>query len=354
MKSATVLGGSLIVCAQSGIWEIRGGGNAGFTADNYLVRKISDAECVSPAGAARTDNAICVATKRGLYLVGYDTNSGLISAQNITVSRVNTYWNSIPDEKLATIRLDYDDAKKRLYTLISKDTTHTIAKSYSVPSNVYTEALVMDFRIGEGGAFYKLSMPLQLSGEHAGYIGGIVTLDGADNSDRNRKVKYAYMRTATGSERETVFCDTDNDGYTDVSNEEDVPFFRASYDNTGDWHKRKRATYCVYMFMNRTETGYTEIDDEQVPTNPGSVILQGRWDWSDSSNSGKWSNPMQAYRPRGMYNMWSSEEGMQNGYPVVVTKNKIRGSGRSLALHIRGEAGKDCSVLGWLIQYGAA
>lgn len=353
VKSATVLGDSLVVCAESGIWEIRGG-QGGFAADNYLVRKISDAECTSKVGTARADSAVCVATKRGIYLIGYDRNSGLINAQNMTVGRVNTYWNSIPESKLDGIRLDYDDAKKRLYTLVSRATLHTKALSYAVPANRYTEALVYDFRIGEGGAFYKLSMPLRLSGDSAGYIGGMTILDTSDNSGRNKKVKFVYVRTATGKLREIAFCDMENSTFTDISGEEHVPFFRAAYDNTGDWHKVKRNIFCVYMFMGRTEQGFTEQDDELVPINPGSVLLQARWDWSDSSTSGKWSNPVQAYRPRAaIYNPTSVASTPEDGFPVIVTKNKIRGSGRALALYVYGEAGKDAHILGWLIQYGA-
>ncbi len=356
VKSATVLGGSIVICAQSGIWEIRGGSNAGFAADNYLVRKVVDAECTSIVGTARADSSLCVATKRGLFLVGYDTNSGLISAQNMSVARINSYWNEISDASLGTIRLDYDDAKKRLYVLISKDTTHTEDISYTVPTNRYTEALVYDFRIGEGGAYYKLSLPLRLSGDAAGYVGGIVTLDTSDNSGRNRKVKYVYVRTATGKQEEVAFCDTEHDGYVDISEEEHVPFFRSAVDGAvQDKHHVKRNLFCVYMFMARTETGYEEVDDEISPINPSSVIIQGRWDWSDNSNSGKWSNPTQAYRPRAAtYNpLVSPADQPEDGYPVVVTKNKIRGSGRALSLYLRGEEGKDAHILGWLIQYGA-
>ena len=354
VTGATVLGDSLIVSSASGIWEIRGGDRNGFSADNYLVRKISDAECTSMVGQARADSSVCVATKRGMFIVAPDPNSGFITAVNITVSRINTYWNSITDNKLATVRLDYDDAKKRLYCLISKATSHTRDVAYDVPSNVYTEALVLDFRLGEGGAYYKLSMPFQLSGENMGYIGGITVLDSSDNSGKNKKVKYVYVRTAEDRLTDVAFCDTQNDIYVDISGEEDVPFFRAAYDNTGDWHSRKRNIFCVYMFLGRTETGWLEVDDEMAPINPGSVILQGRWDWSDSSNSGKWSNPVQTYRPRAAtFNPLMTEDQPSDGYPVIVSKNKIRGSGRALSLYVTGEEGKDAHILGWLIQYGA-
>lgn len=353
VKGALVLGASLVVAAESGIWEIRGGGQLGFTADNYIVRKITDAECTSMVGMVRTESALCVATKRGLFALGYDRNSGLISADNISAARVNTYWNTITDDKLATIRMDYDDAKKRLYTLISKTTSHTTSKGYTVPSNRYTEALVLDFRLGEGGAFYKLSMPLQLSGDDAGYIGGITVLDSSDNSGNNRKVKYVYVRTAPGVQDMVAFCDTQHNFYTDISGEEDIPFFAATYDNTNNWHTRKRAANFVYMFMGRTETGYIEVGDEIAPVNPGSVFLQGRWEWADNPSSGKWTNPQQVYRPRGVYVPATLPETTnKNGQPVVVTRNKIRGSGRALSLYIYGETEKDAHILGWLVQYG--
>lgn len=347
-----ILGSSLLLFTRAGVWEIRGG-QGGFTATDFSVRKVTDAEVTSPAGVCRTDTGIIFATKRGLYAAGVDPNSGFISAGSLSESRVNTYWNSIPATGLSSLVVVYDDAKKRVYTLISKPTEHV----GSPLANSYTEALVLDFRIGQAGAFYKINLPYGA----AGTVIGALALDNADNPQSNKKVKFIWKPLVSTS---VTFLDMEHTGYEDEDGGDYIPFFRAAVDPPepqvddsgrvqGNWHKRKQAGLYVYMFMGRTETGWTEVDGEYYPVNPSSVIIQGRWEWSDSSNSGKWTNPQQAYRQKNLYTPWDGpDEGMQDGFPVIVTRNKIRGSGRSLALYIRGEQGKDSHVLGWLIQYG--
>jgi hypothetical protein len=42
---------------------------------------------------------------------------------------------------------------------------------------------------------------------------------------------------------------------------------------------------------------------------------------------------------------------MQDGQPVVVTKNKVRGRGRALQLKFTAEAGKDAHILGWQTNF---
>jgi hypothetical protein len=347
-----ILGDALIVFSRAGVWEIRGG-RGGFSAMDYNVRKITDAECVSAGGVCRTDAGLVFASKRGLYVLGIDTNSGFISSGNVTEARLNTYWSQIPDDNLETIYMVYDDSKKRVYTLISKP--NSVAANPSVRG--LTEALVLDLKHGEAGAFYRLTLPYG----GTGYVIGGLALDSADNPASNKKIKFVWKPTSSAYIR---FLDMEHTSFTDEDGEDRPPYYKAAWDaavpaegvdgrTTSDWHTRKQAGLYVYMFLGRTETGWTEVNQELYPVNPGSVFIQGRWEWSDSSNSGKWTAPQQAYRPKGLYSPFGGAgEGMQNGAPVIVTRNKIRGSGRSLGLYITGEEGKDAHILGWLIQYG--
>ena len=47
------------------------------------------------------------------------------------------------------------------------------------------------------------------------------------------------------------------------------------------------------------------------------------------------------YTPTGTASTWDSGDSM------VVTKNKLRGSGKCLSLYIKSETGKDMRLLGW-------
>lgn len=335
-----VLGGSLIIYTTSGIWEVTGGAN-GFDALTYRVRKVSDAECVSRTGTCKVDAAHVAATKRGLYAIGVDTNSGYVSAQNISSQKINTFWNNITDNVKSRIMCDYDDAQKRVYV------------SYGGNSAVKLQnSLVLGMDVGQGGAFYTITLPYRATGTGQGYTLGQFVLESGDNANVSKKMKWVVV---DGADPDVIhIADMAQSGYQDITLNQTPPYATFAHDNTGDWTKRRYVSQYVFCFMAKTETGYVAVDDELMPVNPSSLLLQGRWDWADHANSGKYSAQQQIYRHRREYVPTSESDGFDDGSPVVITRNKLRGSGRALQLRIDGQDDKDAHLLGWAIEYGTA
>jgi hypothetical protein len=80
--------------------------------------------------------------------------------------------------------------------------------------------------------------------------------------------------------------------------------------------------------------------------------MQTRWDFTDDNGAGKWSQDVQVYRqPR----QWYGEPNMtfNDGYPLVISKNKIRGRGKALQIKLSAEEGKDMVVVGWSMGFVA-
>jgi hypothetical protein len=90
------------------------------------------------------------------------------------------------------------------------------------------------------------------------------------------------------------------------------------------------------------------------PVNESSLKMQARWDWSDHINAGEWGSETQVYRHRRAYVPLELEDSFNTGYPVIVTRNKVRGRGRSLHLKFTGEEGKDAHLLGYGIRYAVS
>ena len=67
----------------------------------------------------------------------------------------------------------------------------------------------------------------------------------------------------------------------------------------------------------------------------GSAYLRGRWDWSNSSASGKWSTEQQVYSSKRDYR------------DVSRKRLLMRGSGPALQLYFRSESGKPFDLIGW-------
>lgn len=90
-------------------------------------------------------------------------------------------------------------------------------------------------------------------------------------------------------------------------------------------------------------------------TKRSSCKVRSQWNWTNSVAAGKWSPFFQAYRLRMGPVVMSRSNGNETDevvelytqYDVVTSKNKLRGRGRALSVHIETEPGKDCHILGW-------
>jgi hypothetical protein len=110
--------------------------------------------------------------------------------------------------------------------------------------------------------------------------------------------------------------------------------------------RNKTAQYLT-VFMNRTET---EFDDEGNAVNESACMLETRWDFTDSSFANKWSAPVQIYRqPRPFLALSSTD--FEDGYPLVISKNKIRGRGKAVQYKFSSVEGKDMQLVGWTATF---
>ena len=324
LKGMLDYNGSHLLFSDAGVWEVRGSRGV-FTADNYQVRKLSDEECTGKQCIARTEGSVMYSGTKGIFQIQPDPRTGILYATNISAPRVQTEWNSIPQSRQERCKTAYDDANKQVYFLYSKDTGTFVY--------LYDTALVYDLRLQ---AFYKLTW----NGDSDNCIIGMVPIKDADESGTYKKIKF-LCQTDTGTNLK--ICDHENSGYTDFDGNEKIPYMHMAYENVGNWTRKGHAPY-VHVFMGKTETGY---DSSLNPENESSIMMQSRWDWSDNVNSGEYGQAYQVYRHTRAYTPASAADTFDTGYPVIVTRNKVRGRGRGLYLRFYGEAGKDFHLLGY-------
>ena len=117
----------------------------------------------------------------------------------------------------------------------------------------------------------------------------------------------------------------------------------SGYDLGQSLTRNKYSSY-LYLYFNKTETGFTEA---LTYDNPSSCLIQTRWDWHKSPAGNKWGSAFQAYRFKRPYTPVNSSDTFDTGEEVIVSKNKVRGSGKALSFKISSEAGKDLQILGW-------
>lgn len=77
--------------------------------------------------------------------------------------------------------------------------------------------------------------------------------------------------------------------------------------------------------------------------------MTAKWDYATSSSTGKHSEGREIYRLSTVH--YDNAGGEANyGFDVVECKNKVRGSGKSLAIRFESTSGKDFELLGWSLD----
>lgn len=319
----------LLVFASNGVWAIGPGDTGYFTATSYSVRKITDSGAAGPGAVILSDNIPMYWNLTDIYAITPDENSGFMVARNVSQNVINTLFNSISQASKSTAQAVFDDLNKKVYWLYSTDA--------SVPYN-YNKALIFDTRLG---AFTKDGF----AGDAAtGFVASIFTTkQGLDS----RKIKFV---TITGNRTVLTIAELSNTtDYKDFNLTEPACYLVTNHEMFGDPASRKFGNY-VYVFSNKTETGYVPVGLEFSPIRPSSTLLQARWDWADRGISGKWGQQQEVYRHRRLYVPADpSTDTYDNGEPMLVTKNLIRGTGKSLSLKFSAGPGKDSWIAGWQI-----
>ena len=322
----------LLIFTDQGVWEIGPGSRGVFSAGSYSVRKITESECSSKAGIVRLGNRVIYTGPRGIHIISPNVYTSVLEETSLSEELVQTLWNDLSTARQEQVKSVYDNSLNRVYFLYTADPV--ISGQYV---NQFEQALVLDLKVG---AFYRFDFNTSTS--TTGIVNAYAITESDSTSD-NKKIKWT-----TRSTNSLTTCDLDQSDYTDFDGASPNPYFVTGWDNIGDFQRRRQAPV-VTVFAKRTETGYTETGSGYDPVNESSNLLTAYWDWTDDSVSGKIGSQNETYRHvRGFV---PSGTGDVDGYPVVVTRNKIRGRGRVLQLRFDGAAGKDSHILGFSINY---
>jgi hypothetical protein len=326
-------GDSLVVFADNGIWRLSGTNQRGFTPNSFVLRKLSSVGTVSKRSVIDVGGLPILAAREGMYSLTQDSQTGFLSAQSLTENTVETDYLSLTDEAKANIKCIYDDSNKRVFILFSRTGT----------ASIYDSGYLLDLKFG---AFYPFSMP-----DDDVHVADGIALDSSDNTD----VKVKLLAVAKGTEPGFTYSSFRDMDFVDWASYKAINtsstttgidaagYLETGYRVNGEARLRRQAPY-ISVFLERTETGFNA---DLSPTNPGSCLMEARWDWTDNSNSGNVDNSQQVYRHKRQYIPSNSSDTFNSGYPVVFTRNRIRGKGNSLHLRFSTEPGKDCRLIGW-------
>lgn len=339
IRRARKLGQYLIVFADNGVWAIGGEDNI-FKATAYYVNRLSVEGISAPESLIEFQGGLAYWSDSGINVVTIDQVSQAPSVQNISTQPIETYYNNIPEHAKQSCKGVYDQYQKELVWFYNKDTSvDTTRHQYynAVLKFKLVQQAFMPYSINDN-ADYPLLIDATNTGE-------IVTVD-----DFNTDM-YLLTLTEDGSDvrftwghfNDTSFRDFKKFGVAGNSYDSYVEPGDQTY---GDAATKKQTPY-VLCYFERTEKNFVLNGSEYVFDNPSSCFLQGKWSFSDTATSNRWTDSQQVYRLGRNYVVDPDDLTFDYGYDIITTKTKIKGRGQSLRMRFSSEEGKDFRLNGW-------
>jgi hypothetical protein len=363
IHSLVNLGTSLVVIADNGVWRIDGGSDYGFSATNYRVEKISSFGGISSSSVVVENDRLYYWAEDGIYTVGKN-EFGDPTVSSISVSTIQTFYEEIPSLSKARATSIYDNITKKVRwvfnstnLLSEKNITKelildTTTGSFTVnrimnldPNDINVYSLFQTSPYVTGTMeepIYVGSEPVNADSELV--VGLITSVSSAIQATKYlavRKIgtKIYYSFSLYGNVRFKDWESIDSEGADAKA------FCLTGHQIVGDSAVRKQIPYLI-MHFKRTEK---EVDGNFVPMNQSGCLIRCQWNFANTINSKNWTPLVQAYRYKKALLATEPFGDYDNGYEVVTTKNKIRGSGKAFALYFETQEEKDCRILGWNI-----
>lgn len=364
IKTMVNIGNDLVVLAETGVWSIGGTSNGVFDATNQEVSKISEFGSVNSRAVVLVEGSIMYWSEDAIYQIAYNEVGDLV-VKEVSVNIRSLYQGISYSDKAKTFGA-YDSYDKKVRWIYEN----------SLTTGAFKE-LVFDIKLA---AFYPSeTVGLQTTDTPVilGYAEvppyNIDLLDnnvvagtdnvvaGVDNVVAEipttivgfRELTYITMGVTSNQYWFSTYNNTEfKDWYSIDSTGVDAPAYLVTgYISTGDNARYKQIPYIYFHFL-RTETGFTDSGNDLVPVGESSCLVQSQWEWTDSASYGKWGREFQAYRYKRAYFPSGVSDEFDYGTKTIVSKNKLRGRGRTLSLKLSTEAGKDLQLLGWSMAIG--
>lgn len=354
--------GSLLVCAENGVWEIYGD-TGGFTATSFQTSKITSSGVLNKDSIIEVNGNVFLWGNAGIMLLAPDDVTGRYKAQNLSLNSIQTYYNEISELAKANCKAYYNEKSDTIRWLYNDSPTY----SASTGLRKYNKELVLDLTLkafypatiengGNTAAPYPVAY-VDMPGTQVAFVEDDIVVGNVDVEAGGEQVNI-LVPDYTSQEEVFKFLTIFNTFFTFSSYKNStykdwvgyngigynyVSYLVTGYDISKDLMRNKQTPY-IFCYFKKTEDGFTE-DLEYA--NPSSCMLQSQWDWHNSAEGNKWGTPFQAYRFKRNYIPENSSDTFDNGESVIVSKNKLRGSGKSISLKFSSEEGKGMHILGW-------
>lgn len=346
----------LYIFADNGVWVVSGPSNQ-FTATSYYVSKVSNVGIYSSKSFAAAEGVPFWWSKYGIHTVAYDESSGFPIEQNLSIATVQSFWDAVDSSAKAKVTAAYDRVNKKIFwsypengeTILNKKTRCLIL---DIPLQAFYPWKIADNDIYAMGFYFfdafgneQIEDPLFDS-----------ALDVITDSVLDDVYIYSYNQLANSQTQLGILTYTSgkltissftSKSFVDWETDDYDAYVVAGYDFGGDLLLKKTAPY-ITTYCRSTEEGFTGAPDYET-INPSGLFIEAYWDFKDYPSSRQ-----QVYRikPTPVLNTSDLTDNGQTK-SVVVSRMKVRGSGRSMRLKYVAEDGKNFVLLGYSALIGS-
>ena len=358
IKKLHVIGSTLLIFAENGVWQISGVDNV-FRATEYSISRITDIGITNTSTFVTVSDIPMWWSQHGIHTISFDPASGKGQEQNLSIPTIQKFFDSIDGNAKQRCTAAYDATNKRVHWFYPNNGTGDFNKKNRVLTLDITLQAFYPWEVSdsEGSSNYIIGAEY-LQGFGSDFVdfdvftsGGddVVTSAGGDVvvtklsqlAQADSSVSLMVYDAASGKMTIGFFQGI---GFLDWGTADYSSYAEAGYDFLGDLVLKKNAPY-IQVYLRPTETGFAGSDElGYTPVREASLLVSSYWDFRKTTSS----NPQQAYRLK--YTPVVNESNLNTwDYPenVVTTRLKMRGHGRSMRLRFESESGKDFVLLGF-------
>ena len=304
------LNGVIAFC-DKGVFYIYGP-QAGFSAVEYSVQKVTEFSLYSNLGFCRVGDSLFYVSLSGIFAL-QPNEFGELKAVNITESTINTFYESFVARDISS---EFNLVTKQIF-FVSKTTK---------------KGLVYDTR---AQAWY----PQQFSGTDI-EISGMVR-------KRNRLL-FVNNNTDTNNHN---FATMTSRTFTDFGVNY-TSYLLSQPESLGEFTRKQTVVNMRFLFK-KTETNITGYSaGKYVYDFPSSCTFKAYWDFDNTNAFKKVTSEVQLYKPeqRGFIPT-SFPFAFDTGESVIEKRINVRGTGKAVQFEFSSEAGKDMQLLGYGVEW---
>ncbi|HYT41258.1 MAG TPA: hypothetical protein VEP90_02825 [Methylomirabilota bacterium] len=297
----------LLIFAANGIWFLTGSQGIGFSAVDYTVTKISSVRITSDTSFVDVLGFPMFWNEEGIYHVSPAQQGNGLEVNNLVIGTIATFYNNIPVVSKNYARGTYDPLNYIVQWVYRSTTESSITDRYQ-----YDRVLLFNTA---SKAFYTYSY----SGTTTHIHDCVFVSSPGTSTSGSGLIKY-IVSTGTNF---TFAEESDDVTFTDFASATPVNFvstFTTAYMLHGKAAMKFQVPY-IYMFANSSDCSYK---------------INGQWNYSNTGNSGKWTNTQ-------IFNLFDSN------YDRLYNRLRIRGRGNVLQLKITSQDGLPFNFSGWAI-----